>query len=91
MKYVMVTFKDGDCRVYTKRVANKRRLEEWNVNASTEGLVANVVAESTDKDKLLQMANLARHDYATTSELWVLGASEPIGDLADYTDMGKFP
>lgn len=70
VNYVMVSFSDGDARVYLKRVASKTTVRCWNRLkdlGETED-TAEIVAEGTDKERLIAMARLARHDYVAHFE-----------------------
>lgn len=82
VNYVMVKFSDGDYRVYTKKIANKRTVAEWMAGMTTAPMAAEVVAESTDKDALIGMAKIAREDF--------LGEWDE-HDLVDRTEAGDFP
>ena len=65
VNYVMVSFSDGDAREYEKRVASKTTIRCWNQHKKRGEPedTAEIVAEGTDKEMLIAMARLARHDY----------------------------
>ena len=89
-KYVMVTFTDGDVRVYLKRLATKAVVRGWNKlrDKGHTDVTAEIVTESTDKAALIAMAKLARHDY-------VLGWEDAEGvhdeTIVDRTAELEFP
>jgi hypothetical protein len=71
VNYVLVSFSDGDARVYLKRLASKTTVRCWNQlkdRGETED-TAEIVAEGTDKERLITMAKLARHDYMMRFEV----------------------
>jgi hypothetical protein len=89
MNYVLVVFTDGDARVYTKKNASKTTIRVWN-KLKTIGHTddtAEIVAESTDKDALVRMAKLARHDYAM--HMW--GELTEEYTQVDRTNIKDFP
>jgi hypothetical protein len=85
VNYVLVSFSDGDARVYLKRLASKTTVRCWNqLKDSSKTTVrcwnqlkdrgetedtAEIVAEGTDKERLITMAKLARHDYMMRFEV----------------------
>ena len=88
INYVLVTFSDGDARVYLKRTVTKAVVRGWNkLRGKGQTTVdSEIVAESTDKDALVRMANLARHEYALQL------SSRGYGDvLTDRTEAREFP
>lgn len=89
----MVTFTDGDARVYLKSVVNEAVVRRWNKlkdSGETED-TAEVVAESTDKDALIRMAMLARHGYVMEWEDEHGEHNPTIVDRTHMTSGQQFP
>ena len=69
-KYKLVAFTDGDARVYLSEYATSKVIREWNklfARGETEDK-ARTVTQSDNKDALIEMARLARYDYALSFE-----------------------
>jgi hypothetical protein len=69
-KYRLVAFTDGDARVYTSEYVTAKMIREWNKlkdRGETKD-TARTVTQSDNKDALIEMAKMARYDYALELE-----------------------
>ena len=69
-KYRLVAFTDGDARVYLSEAVTSKVIREWNrlKDRGDTCDTARTVTQSDNKDALIAMARLARHDYVLEFE-----------------------